>query len=81
MGRSKPLPYETVEFKLTASLIALKSSTNSVRALLCVSRSYVDVFSGAVAFTVVIHAVLHVTVNALIVLATALVICVHAHKL
>ena len=54
---------------------ALKGRTHSIRALLRVCRSYVDVFRGAIAFTVVINAVLNRAIDSLDVLfALALVV-------
>lgn len=51
-----------------AIALALEGRADSIRALLCVSRTYVDIFSGAVALAVVVHAILNRAIDALDVL-------------
>ena len=53
--------------RLTITL-ALKGRAYSIRALLRVCRSYVDIFGGAIAFAVVINAILNRAIDALDVL-------------
>ena len=60
-----------------AITFALKGCADSIRALLRVGRTYVDVFGGAIALAVVVNTVLNRAVDALDVLFTALSLFVH----
>ena len=71
-------PADQKSRRLAAS-VTLKSSAYSIRALLRVCRSYVDVIRSAVALTVVIYAILNRAIDTLDVLF-ALTLFVH-HKI
>ena len=56
---------------LLLHFLALKGSTKGIASAFCTGRANVDLFGGAIAFTVVIHAVLNVAANALDMVAAA----------
>ena len=68
---SPSVGYADLVLAVDVLIVRLKGGTGGILALCRVGRSYGDFLGGAIAFTVVIHAVLNVAANALDMVAAA----------